>query len=139
MIEKLTKLIKKHEGLSLKPYTDTQGFLTIGYGRNLSSKGISKREAEVLLANDIDEAMHELYKVLPNVFDWPEDAKIAIIDMMFNLGSYKFRKFKRMIEVAKRNDFEAVAREMLDSLWARQVGYRAEELARMVKDAGEVA
>ncbi len=44
----LIDLIKRHEGLSLKPYMDSRGFLTIGYGRNLDANGISKSEAEYL-------------------------------------------------------------------------------------------
>ena len=34
--------IKSHEGLSLAPYTDSVGKLTIGYGRNLTDNGVSE-------------------------------------------------------------------------------------------------
>ena len=39
-----------HEGLRLKPYRCTSNKLTIGVGRNLEDKGISKEEAMRLLA-----------------------------------------------------------------------------------------
>ena len=48
-INPVAHLIKKHEGLSLKPYKCTAGKLTIGYGRNIEDKGISQEEAERFL------------------------------------------------------------------------------------------
>ena len=52
-MESMIGMLKRHEGLRLKPYQDTIGKLTIGYGRNLDDRGISKEEAEYLLRNDI--------------------------------------------------------------------------------------
>lgn len=46
----LKVLVKSDEGLSLKPYTDTRGKLTIGYGRNLTDVGISQAEADAASA-----------------------------------------------------------------------------------------
>ena len=46
-----------------KPYKDTVGKLTIGVGRNLDDVGIGEEEAEVLLRNDIKDA------VSPNSLD----------------------------------------------------------------------
>ena len=43
------------EGLRLKPYVDTAGKLSIGVGRNLDDKGISKTEADFLLADDLND------------------------------------------------------------------------------------
>ena len=40
-------ILKEHEGRRLKPYTDTVGKLTIGYGRNLTDVGISDEEARI--------------------------------------------------------------------------------------------
>ena len=45
-------IIKEDEGCRLKPYTDTTGHITIGYGRNLSACGISKEEAEFFLKSN---------------------------------------------------------------------------------------
>jgi lysozyme len=46
-------VLKRDEGLRLKPYQDTVGKWTIGYGRNLDDRGISKYEAEAMLRNDV--------------------------------------------------------------------------------------
>ena len=61
--------IKSDEGLRLKPYADHKGKLHIGYGRNLTDKGISKGEAGILFDNDYAEAVADLKTIFPG---WPE-------------------------------------------------------------------
>lgn len=46
-------LIEHHEGRRAHPYTDTTGNLTIGVGRNLSDRGLSADEIDLLFANDL--------------------------------------------------------------------------------------
>ena len=53
--------------------------------------------------------------------------------MVFNLGLSRFRRFRKTIAAIKAGDWEQAAREMLASLWARQVGRRAQELAEMMR------
>ena len=48
----LKEQLIRDEGTRLKPYTDTTGHLTIGFGRNLSQVGISLAEAEYLPAGN---------------------------------------------------------------------------------------
>ena len=50
----LIDLLIRHEGIKLKPYHCTSGKLTIGIGRNLEDRGITKEEAIYLLNNDND-------------------------------------------------------------------------------------
>jgi len=45
----LTKLIE-HEGMVLNVYKDTLGIDTIGIGRNLKDRGISKEELEYMVS-----------------------------------------------------------------------------------------
>lgn len=47
------ELLQEHEGFRQFPYLDSLGIQTIGYGRNLESRGISEPEASYLLSNDI--------------------------------------------------------------------------------------
>ena len=138
-LERARELVKRHEGLRLKPYRDSVGKLTIGYGRNLEDVGISEGEAEVLLQNDLRRAVEVavhccadhgvLFEALPG------EAKAVLVDMAFNLG-YRLGEFRRMFAALARKDYEEAAREMLDSRWARQVGGRARELAEIMKNAG---
>lgn len=124
----------------MKPYRDTVGKLTIGYGRNLSDVGISKEEAEMMLDNDVRKAYDLAVQICRakgvNFQELPCEAKVVLVDMAFNLGS-RLSGFRKMFECLHNGDFEGAAREMLDSLWARQVGARAMRLAEMMRRAGK--
>lgn len=132
MKEVLRELLIKHEGLRLKPYVDTVGKLTIGVGRNLDDVGISKDEALFMLDNDIEKCEAELKQ-----FDWfnnlDEVRQIVLLDMAFNLGIPRLLKFKKTIQYIQDCDFENAAKEMLDSIWAKQVKGRALELSEMMR------
>jgi lysozyme len=129
--DQLLALLLQHEGLRLKPYTDTTGNLTIGIGRNLTGKGISEREAICLVNNDVDDAITDCAS-----FPWfPQlDAarQIALLDMYFNLGPTRFRGFRQMLAAVEQGDFVKASQQMLQSKWATQVGQRARDLARLM-------
>ena len=124
--------LKRDESFRSKPYKDTVGKLTVGYGRNLDDVGISKREAEELLRYDVIVANRELLS-----FPWYDSLtscrKRALLNMMYNLGFTRFNKFKKMIKAFKTRDYETAADEALDSKWARQVGSRAERIANLIR------
>ena len=126
-------MLKLHEGLELKPYLDTRGKLTIGYGRNLDDVGISIQEAETMLANDIADAR----KRAEQIFGWfgilDSVRQDVILNMVFNMGAAKVAHFVQMIEAIKRGDWNKAAEEMVDSAWARQVGARAIMLSKMMQ------
>lgn len=127
--------IKRHEGLRLKPYRDTVGKLTIGYGRNLEDAGLSPEEAEVLLRNDLFRCEAELREALGETYEALSPArKAALLDMIYNLGKTRFLGFKKMIAALKAGDFARAAAEMLDSRWAAQVGQRAQFLAEKMRE-----
>ena len=134
-IKKIADQLILHEGMRLKPYHCPAGKLTIGIGRNLEDKGITEKEALMLLENDIQECLEDL-KTIFNKFDMlPESAQSVLVDMRFNLGHEGFRKFKNMIKAGKQQNFHSAAREMKDSLWYQQVGKRAERLTKMMEDS----
>lgn len=132
MTGKLEDMLVRHEGLRLYPYEDSVGKVTIGIGRNLDDKGISKDEAYMMLRNDIAEVQVEAYTL-----SWyrhlNEARKLVIENMLFNIGMTRLLGFKRMIAAIERKDFERASDEMLDSKWAAQVGSRAIELARIME------
>jgi len=128
----LIDMLVRHEGLRLKPYTDTVGKLTIGYGRNLDDVGISRLEAGYLLLNDIRNVQAQLGRE-PWFTGLNEARQVAYLDMAFNVGIGTLRLFKNMIAAIQSGDFGKASDEMLASLWARQVGRRATELAEIVR------
>jgi lysozyme len=121
-----------HEGMRLRPYRCTAGKLTIGVGRNLDDKGISRDEAMILLRNDIEEITGQLERHSWYVALGPVRRKV-LIDMAFNLGMVGLMGFKQMIEALKRGDYQAAADEMVSSKWYRQVGERGRRLEAMMR------
>lgn len=130
---KLAEQLKKHEGLKLKPYTDTVGKLTLGIGRNLEDKGITEQEALFMLNNDVD----YFYSKLCQRINWMktlDDARQnVLVNMAFNLGIAGLMSFKKMLLACEYGNFKIAATEMLNSKWAEQVGYRANELAEQMR------
>jgi len=132
MKDELIQLLTRHEGLRLNPYKCTAGYLTIGIGRNIETRGITKQEAEYLLSNDIDHFTAELNKRVFRFNTLPELAKIVLIDMAFNLGVDGLLKFTKTLSLISEGKYKEASKEMLNSAWAKQVGPRAYELSGML-------
>lgn len=128
----LIRQIRLHEGERLKPYRCTAGKLTIGVGRNLDDRGITSEESAMLLDNDIRLLEIELFRALPWASALDDVRQRVLLDMAFNLGLPGLLQFKRTLEAIRTGQYQQAATMMLDSLWARQVGQRAERLARMM-------
>ena len=131
----LLQQIKEHEGLVLKPYKCPVGKLTIGYGHNLEDNGLSKTACEFILSEDIDEAKKNLYAVFTRKFfeSLSNNQKIALIDMMFNLGLSKFLTFKKFILAVKNKDFIKASAEIINSKAYQQNKRRYKKLSEQIK------
>ena len=145
----IDKLIE-HEGLVLTVYQDSLGIDTIGIGRNLEDRGISKEEldhmdipsmavvyehgiteadARYLAENDVQIVEEELVRSHPCVDKLDSVRQLVLMDMAFNMGVPRLCKFKNMWNAIHNEDFPNAAKEMLDSRWAIQVKSRATKLA----------
>lgn len=131
--DRLATLLKEDEGLRLKPYRDSVGKLTIGYGRNLEDNGITQWEADVMLANDLGITMQEAYSAFPWFRYLDEVRQDVVLSMLFNMGMPRLTKFKKMLSAIADRNYELAAAEMLNSKWASQVGRRAQKLASMMR------
>lgn len=129
----LQEQLKRHEGFRAFPYLDTVNKLTIGYGRNLSDVGISIEEAEELLQYDMEKAITAAEAIFDG-FDTLNDARKAVLaNMAFNLGTSRLRQFVEFINAVQIGNFKEASIQMLDSKWAKQVGKRAAELAKIME------
>ena len=138
------------EGLRLQVYKDTLGIDTIGIGRNLEDRGITKEEltdldiptiehvyeygiteadAVYLATNDVQIVEEELVRAHPCVDRLDSVRQLILIDMAFNMGVPRLCKFKNMWAAVHNEDYPTAAKEMLDSRWAKQVKGRATKLA----------
>jgi len=149
----LDKLVE-HEGMVCQVYQDSLGIDTIGIGRNLRDRGISKEELEYmdiphielvyrdgiteadaryLAMNDIKIVEQELVAVHPCVENIDGIRQMILIDMAFNMGVPRLCKFKKMWNAIHELNFDAASIEMLDSKWASQVGNRAHKLSEAMR------
>ena len=120
------------EGLKLKVYRCSRGYLTIGRGRNLETKGISLAEADHLFNNDLEDARCSVYRALPWAM-FLDEVRLAILyDMAFNLGTAGLLQFKRMLFALERKNYQTAAMEMINSKWYKQVGRRGPRLVNMM-------
>ena len=145
----VNKLIA-HEGLRLQVYKDTLGIDTIGIGRNLEDRGITKEEldwmdipsmdavyeygiteadAMYLAKNDVQIVEEELVRAHPCVEELDAVRQLVLMDMAFNMGVPRLRKFQKMWNAVHEKKFDIAAKEMLDSRWAVQVKSRSTKLA----------
>lgn len=124
--------IKKNEGLDLNTYIDTTGHATVGWGRNLEN-GISLDEAELMFQNDLKQTVSQLEKCSWYI-NQPQNVKNALINMNFNLGINKLSQFHGMISALEAKNYTLAAQEALNSLWAKQVGDRAKQIAVMISE-----
>jgi len=126
-----SSLLEFDEECKLKVYPDSLGILTIGIGRNVQEKGITREEAEYLLRNDINEAWADLIKLFGRdaIDQWGQCRIAALLDMRVQLGPSRFRKFKQMIQAVKDQNWEIACYASLDSVWAKQCPKRASRIS----------
>lgn len=131
------RMVKRHEGFRDTLYLDTEGFLTGGYGHLFKEGGkLSQLICDILFEEDFKEARLTAEKLM-NEYGIPHPTltrKVVLIDMAFNLGYHRLRKFRKMWQALKLKDYASAADEMLDSKWARQVKSRADELADLMRE-----
>lgn len=120
VMEILRPRLKKHEGIRLKPYKDFRGNITIGIGRCLDTKGISEHEAEYLLQNDMIESIRLVKENVPWSWNLDNDRFSVLAEMAFQMGIGGLLLFKRFLLLIEGGYFDAAAKEMLDSKWARE-------------------
>lgn len=131
--EVLLNDLKRHEGLCLKPYKDTVGVWTIGYGhtKNVTkdTPPITQEQAEKFLADDAEIAIKEAKRVVPCFDDLNGPRKTVVANMSFNMGGPTLAGFKNTIAAICAGNYGDAALRMLKSKWATQVGQRARFLA----------
>jgi lysozyme len=143
-MESINEMLIEHEDLRQFVYDDATGLPivkgtlvkgnpTIGVGRNLVGRGITKEEALYLLNNDIKSFTEELTRAIPWFASQPEEIRNVLIDMGFNMGVGKLLGFKNTLELIHQGNYKRASVEMLKSTWAKQVGNRAVELSNILK------
>jgi len=131
---RLSKQLEQDEGRRRRLYRDTVGKLTIGVGRNIEDRGLRDDEIDLMLSNDIDEAVSIARSLVVN-FDKLDDVRQEVVaNMALNLGATRLAGFKQFIGALLRFDFQRATTEMMDSKWYDQVGDRGKRLAYAMRE-----
>ena len=139
-MEDLIEMLKRHEGEVVTNgrhliYKCSAGYWTLGIGRNVDVNGglgLSDDEVDYLLENDIARVIKELSLAYSWFNDLDDVRRDAMIDISFNLGATKLRKFVRALDAMEKADYKSASKEFLDSDWSRTVKGRSIELAKMI-------
>ena len=134
--DKLIEMLKVHEGVETHAYKCSASKSTIGVGRNIDQEGgigLSEDEIDYLLQNDIDRITTELDFEYGWFSDLNEARQDAMIDISFNLGQTRLRKFQKALTAMAQSNWNTAADEFMDSKWSKQVGNRAKELTEIIR------
>lgn len=138
---KVRQLISLHESRVPFGYADSLGYLTIGVG-HLIDKRKGGRLPEHIIDALLDWDITEHTKVLLDAIPWAaqlDPVRYAVlVDMTFNLGGEPFdgdgfKDWPMFVEQVRTQQWAAAAANMRATAWAKQVGARAQRLARMME------
>jgi len=128
-ISKAVEQLKRDEGFSRFLHKDSVGVLTIGYGIDLQSDGLSQDEAALVLQHRAWKQYRDLITALPWVKYLDEARQGVLLNMAYSLGVVGELKFHITLDDVHEGRFAAAADAMRASEWAREVSPRAERLA----------
>lgn len=123
----------RDEGRRDRPYRDSKGILTIGYGHNLEAAPLCEAAIRAQLDFDIAAHLGDLDTALPWWRDQPEAVQRVIGNLGFNLGVGRLVMFKNTLKALREGRYTDAAQGLRTSLYAKQVGARAERLAQLLE------
>lgn len=134
--DKLLQSVRKHEGYRNKVYLDTLNKRTVGVGHLCvedfweDNKEYEESFLMDILQKDLQNSIDGAENLCKNL-NISDDAKILIIEMIFQLGKTGVSKFRNMWKALAENppNYEEASIQMLDSRWAKQTPNRAKEMA----------
>ena len=145
--DKLISELKRDEGVKAYPNRCSEGYLTIGVGFNLDANslpksivndllimhGLTEKLIKELLDVSINTAINEVAKLFPKWRQVSAARQRVLINMALNLGYDKYKEFVKFWAAMGIRDYPEATKQMLDSVWAGQVGVRADRLADMME------
>lgn len=131
----IVEMLKRDEGLRLKLYRDGDRNWSIGYGRNMTARGLSEAEAMFLLQNDIRACQLELDAHLPWWRLLSAPRQMAMLSLCYNLGIFGLKDFRAALKAMEAGKYKDAAQQFLHSKWAKQVGRRAKRITDLIDPA----
>ena len=132
-LDLLNAELERDEGRRALMYVDSRGHKTIGVGINLDI-GLYPEEIDFLRDNRRRLAERDLDTNIPWWRSLSDARQRALLSMAFNMGWSILSGFKGMLSALQSGDFARASDEALHSLWASQVGARAQRIAQMIRE-----
>ena len=143
-IDQLRKELERDEGVKYEVYHDHLGYPTFGIGHLITDDDpecgaaigtkVSDDRVKEAFSSDIETVLSDCEHLYENFGDLPEEVKLIIANMMFNMGRTRLSKFKGMKRGVDARDWNAAADEMVDSRWYKQVTNRANRLVERMRN-----
>ena len=127
VIASVIDTVKAEEGFRSRPYTDTRGVITIGYGTNLA-EGITEIEGEYLLWERLSTTQAALLKALPWLRSHPIATQGSILEMGYQLGVAGLLGFHTTLSRLEAGDCAGAQASARGSAWARETPARAKRV-----------
>jgi len=147
-------LLTTEEGWREKPYIDSEGFPSVGFGFLIGPKGaplshytfkVPRTAGEVWMRELLNETIHDM-QYTPGIGaalaylakiaggSMMQDARCSVlISMAYQMGVTGLAGFKNTLAYIANGDFENAAKNMLASKWAKQTPDRAKRHAEQMR------
>ena len=142
----LRKEIEADEGCKYETYRCSEGYPTAGIGHLLTEwdeeysepigTAVSEEQVQKWFEKDVQTAINDCQDIFNDFESLPEGIQHVLINMAFQLGGPRLRKFKRMIAAVETEDYPEMAIQMEDSRWFKQTTNRAQRLIDRVISHG---
>ena len=128
----IEQMLMQDEGFRSNPYLDN-GNTSIGFGRNLTTNGISRGEALYLMQNDLDNIELGLKLRFPVTQDLDRVRYYVVVTMAYTMGLDNLAEFNDMWTALEQRQYDRAALAMYMSKWCNQVKQnRCSKLATMM-------
>ena len=146
-INTLREEIEADEGCEYKIYRCSEGYPTAGIGHLITEwdedyydkpigTPVPEEKVQEWFVNDVQTAINDCNDIFNSFEKLPEDIQHVLINMAFQLGGPRLRKFKMMIAAVEMEDYREMALQMEDSRWFKQTTNRAQRLIDRVVRQG---
>jgi lysozyme len=133
--------LRRDEGVSYVEYIDSLGNPSCGVGHNLNASPLpagwtfplTDDQVTALENHDLSVTFASLNLHLPWWTNLDPVRQRVIANMCFNMGIAKLLGFQQTLASTQVGQYVVASTEMLQSIWANQVGERAQRLSQAMK------
>ena len=136
-------ILDREEGFREKPYYCSEGYPTYGHGFKIGEKhsplpdvSITREESKARLAEWVDKLIYSLSNNADTKLAFQNcnyDRQAIMVSTAYQLGMYGILKFKKFLFACNEKNWNEAAKQMLDSLAAKQAPNRFKRQSDVMK------